>query len=316
MSSSEIPPVLLLTYRRANTTKRVIEELRRVRAPQIFFAADAPKPGEEQACQLVRDLITTIDWPCEVKTRFREKNTGLRDAVESSITWFFGEVEAGIILEDDCLPGPDFFPFCAELLTRYRDDNRILHISGNNHDQTPISNSYRFSQYPHIWGWASWARAWNRHRENPPLHRSEFKRLLSERFVNPAERKYWTLTHDCISKGKIDTWDFPWLFHLLSENGLCITPERNLVANIGFGEDATHTVQKDSSHANREIHSLSFPLSHPKEFCAAVSHDAEVAESLYAISRSAKTAHIRLRLNMLLPIPLKRWLKRQLVARF
>src|SRR5262249_20722231 len=158
-------PVLFLIFNRPNTTARVMEAIRTAGPGRLYVAADGPRDGnadEAKRCAEVRRIATQVDWPCEVQTLFRERNLGCRQAVSSAITWFFEQEQEGIILEDDCLPSPSFFPYCAELLARFRNDERIMCITGCNfqQDMKGYPYSYYFSKYHHVWGWATWRRAW------------------------------------------------------------------------------------------------------------------------------------------------------------
>src|SRR5258708_3549575 len=165
--SSFNTPILFLIFNRPFPTRRVFAEIRKARPAKLFVAADGPrpdKPEDLETCRETREIIKDIDWPCEVQTLFRDKNLGCGVAVSGAITWFFQNVEQGIILEDDCLPDPSFFPFCTELLERYKDDERILLISGNflqqKNKKFMVKASYYGTLIPHLWGWASWRRAW------------------------------------------------------------------------------------------------------------------------------------------------------------
>ena len=158
-------PILFLIFNRPDTTFKVFEEIRKIKPAKLYIAADGPRPnviGEEEKCTASRNIIKQVDWDCDVKTLFREKNLGCKIAVSSAISWFFENVEEGIILEDDTFPTQSFFWFCQELLDFYRNDSRIMHISGNNFQLGKIrgEGSYYFSKYNHIWGWATWKRAW------------------------------------------------------------------------------------------------------------------------------------------------------------
>ena len=158
-------PILFLIFNRPQLTARVFAAIREAQPSQLYVAADGPRsnrPGEADLCEQARRVINGVDWPCEVKTLYRQENLGCRQAVSSAITWFFDNVEAGVVLEDDCLPIESFFRFCSELLIRYRDDTRIGMISGNNHGFRIYDDSlsYSFSKHGAIWGWASWRRAW------------------------------------------------------------------------------------------------------------------------------------------------------------
>ncbi|MEM7602304.1 MAG: hypothetical protein AAF357_12920 [Verrucomicrobiota bacterium] len=315
MAQPDLPPALLLAYKRVETTKRVIDALREVRVPRVYFAVDGPKKGEESACEAVRNLTEKFDWECEVTTHFRHENSGLRDSVESSISWFFSHVDEGVILEDDCLPGSDFFQFSKELLECYRGDPRVMHISGSSHETSFAPHSYRVSRYPHVWGWATWSEAWESYMQSPILTRSCFRNLLLKRFEDHQERTFWLLIFDCVASGKIDTWDYSWLFYLMANDGLSITPAENMISNIGFGELATHTTEEDNPHANKPIASIAFPLSHPEKLHIDLTKDREVANGLFRINRSARAGHAKLRLTKFLPKSTKQWIERHLVNR-
>jgi len=159
-------PILFLVFNRPNTTQRVFNVIRQVKPKQLFVAADGPrrdKGADEEKCEATREIVKQIDWDCEVKTLFREENLGCGKAVSSAITWFFENVEEGIILEDDCLPNLDFFGYCEELLDRYRDNREVMFIGGDNFQKGKKwgDASYYFSAYNHVWGWATWKRTWD-----------------------------------------------------------------------------------------------------------------------------------------------------------
>lgn len=241
------PAVLLLVFNRPDTTARVFEAIRRARPALLYVAADGPRPGREgeaERCEEVRRLVTQVDWPCQVKTLFRNLNLGCKSAVSGAITWFFEREEEGIILEDDCLPSEDFFRFCSELLPYYRAEPRVMHISGDNFQDGIIrgDGSYYFSRYPHIWGWASWRRAWKHYDVSltswPEARRCKWLKGLK---LDGAERRYWTRSFNRVYAGAIDTWDYQWLYACWRERGVGILPNVNLVTNIGESPNATHT---------------------------------------------------------------------------
>lgn len=242
-------PVLLIVWRRPHTTQQVIDAVRQAAPTRMFVACDGPnhdRPGEAEKVAATRALIeTAIDWPCELQTLYSETNQGCRLGVSRAITWFFEQVEEGIILEDDCVPHPDFFPYCAELLDRYRHDERVWCISGNNFQdgQWRGDGSYYFSRYNHCWGWASWRRCWQHYDgelESWPTLRDSG--LLTSIFEDSLERNYWqNIWQQLFFEGKPNTWDYQWTLTCLANGGLTALPNRNLVSNIGFGLDATHT---------------------------------------------------------------------------
>lgn len=273
-SNTFIPPhplktaVLFLVFNRPDTTKQVFEAIRKAKPPRLYVAADGPrtdKSGEAEKVEQVRRIETIVDWDCEVKTLFREENLGCGKAVSSAITWFFENEEEGIILEDDCLPSQSFFWFCEELLERYRDDMRVMVVSGDNFQfgKRRTDYSYYFSRYNHCWGWASWRRAWryyDKDIENWPFIR--FNGYLFDILQDKRTAKYWAQIFETVYRGKIDTWDYQWTFSCWIQNGLTILPNVNLVSNIGFGEDGTHTKAANKIAMILALE-ITFPLKHP-----------------------------------------------------
>lgn len=241
-------PVLFLIFNRPDHTRKVFAKIREQRPKFLYIAADGARDwieGEIAICKATRDLvITNIDWECEVKTLFRDKNLGCGHAVSGGITWFFEHVEEGIILEDDCLPHSDFFTFCANLLEHYRFNENICAISGNNFfsRERMRGDSYYFSRYSFIWGWATWRRAWALY-DFRLLKFEEFKEnhMISRIDQRKEFKEYWFPMFEKVKKNEIDTWDFQWLFSIWWNDGLTIVPKSNLVSNIGFGNEATHT---------------------------------------------------------------------------
>lgn len=266
-------PVLFLVFNRVQTTAQVFEAIREARPSRLFVAADGPrddKPGEHEVCQTVRTIATAVDWDCELNTLFRDHNVGCGKAVSSAITWFFSQVEEGIILEDDCLPSPDFFRFCGELLEKYRDDNRIMHIGGNNLQvirHIGSAYSYFFSNHNFIWGWATWRRAWNLY-DYQMKHYQEIMRKRYHRnyFHSFDERNYYEYVLDLMYADLEHTtvWSYQWQFTRMLQAGLVIVPWRNLVINIGGGSDATHTKSQHDVLYNQTLESMIFPLKHPE----------------------------------------------------
>lgn len=264
-------PVAFLIFNRPDTTARVFEEIRRARPPKLLVVADGPRsdhPGEAEKCAAARAIVEQVDWPCEVLKNYAETNLGCKQCVSSGLDWVFQRVEEAIILEDDCLPHPTFFRFCEELLDRYRLEPSVIMISGNyflgrNHRPT---GSYFFSRYTHIWGWASWRRAWQQYDREmsqwPSLRETDW--LMQVGDGHRDFQVWWTKIFQATHAGKIDTWDYQWQFSSWVQNGLTILPSRNLVKNIGFGDDSTHT--KSGGWIGRlPLESISFPLEHPKE---------------------------------------------------
>lgn len=259
--------VLFVIFNRLDTTKQVFETIRKAKPYRLYIAADGARDsrvGENEKVKAVRNYVTNnIDWECEVKTLFQEKNLGCKNAVDGAITWFFKNEEMGIILEDDCLPSQSFFGFCNHLLSKYKHDTRIAAIIGDNFSKKIFSHdSYFFSRYTHMWGWATWRRSWMSHKEimqNFELIAPTVKTLsINHKYAN------YRIIHNAIraNSGEIDTWDLQWVLSNYLNNSLAIVPQNNLVKNIGYGSGATHTkVYIEAKIVNN--YELNFPLKHP-----------------------------------------------------
>lgn len=237
-------PVAFLIFNRPELTKIVFAAIRQAKPCKLLVVADGARfPEEVEKCQKTRDIINQVDWECEVLTNFSEINLGCKQRISSGLSWVFSEVEEAIILEDDCLPSPSFFQFCQTLLEYYRHDSRVMHISGNQFNSSQDkTSSYYFSKYGGIWGWASWRRAWQ-YFDLDMKSWPEFKanQIMKSICSNPHEELYWTNIFDRAFKDEINTWDYQWLYTRWIQNDLSIMPKTNLVSNIGFGFDATHT---------------------------------------------------------------------------
>jgi ADP-heptose:LPS heptosyltransferase len=261
-------PILFIIFNRPDVTEEVFNEIRKAKPTQLYIAADGPREHnayDEELCKKTREIVHNIDWPCEVKTLFREKNLGCGKAVSSAITWFFSEVEQGIILEDDCLPHPSFFNYCQTLLDYYKTDERVMHIGGVNfQDQSRGTGSYYFSAVTHVWGWATWRRAW----KNYDFHVHDYYTFVREGtiysyFKNELIAEHWLNTFKLMFHHQVDTWDHQWSYTIFNNGGLSIIPNVNLISNIGFRHDATHTFADNSIYANAKTTEIPFPLKHP-----------------------------------------------------
>ena len=280
-------PVALFVFKRPDTTRRVFDVISRAQPKKLLLVADGPRQGrnaEAEACRQVRDIITGVDWPCEVLTNFAENNLGCRERMISGLDWVFSLVEEAILLEDDCLPDLSFFPFCQELLQRYRCDSRIAYISGCNlvEKHTNIPDSYYFSRIGGIWGWATWRSEWQRYdRELSDWPEIKSQQKLAEVLDEPKAVEFWTKIFDAMHENRgPDTWDYQWLYTALKNNSLTIVPRVNLIANIGFGEGATHTTQADDRFI-LPVSSLDFPLKHPSDLIPLRSLDLRRIQDMY-----------------------------------
>lgn len=263
-------PILFILFNRLETTKQVFAKIREIQPAQLFIAADGArlyKEGEDIICQKVRDWVTSnIDWECNATTRFQTENLGCGLHVSSAITWFFEHVEEGIILEDDCVPDISFFPYCTELLEKYRNNEHIYVIGGNNFQKKKRgSASYYFSAYGHIWGWATWKRAWATYTYTlSDINDTIMQQHITSYFNNTQVQNYWYGIFKKMKYEPIDTWDYQWTFCQWLQNAINIMPNVNLVSNIGFDSKATHTKTIVEGISNVSTKSI-MPIIHPEK---------------------------------------------------
>jgi hypothetical protein len=239
-------PVLLLGFNRPDKLRRALEPLRTVRPERLFVAVDGPRadrPDDVAKCAETRKVAEeAIDWPCQVHRLFRPANLGCRAAVSGAISWAFEQVEELIVVEDDCILDPSFFAMCRTLLDRHRDDFGIFNIAAVNFQegQWRGDGDYFVSKYPHCWGWATWKDRWRHYSDDLGGLNSAFTIHDSER-----EREYWRLIYEKCVRGKVDSWAYRWTFRCWEQGGLTLLPNVNLVHNIGFDEEGTHTREGD-----------------------------------------------------------------------
>jgi hypothetical protein len=261
-------PVLLLIYRRPDKTRETFAAIRQARPKRLYVSAAGPATEADQPdCDAARAIIDEVDWDCEVRRNFMHENRGCRVNVSRGISWALAQEDEMIILEDDCVATPAFFRFCAELLDRYRDNERVMSISGTNflfgHQAT--NHSYFWSRYPNIWGWATWKRAWDFYDADLALWpQTKVDGSLDTIFDQFRPRVYWRMVLDIVAAGKLDAWDFVWFLSCWLRGGLSAQPTVNLVRNIGFDASATHT-KKANKLARMPVADLRFPLDHPPD---------------------------------------------------
>lgn len=258
-----------IIFNRPEQAARVFEAIAKARPKVLLVVGDGPRqnvPGEAEKVDKCRELLERIDWPCEVMTNFSAINLGCRNRVSTGLDWVFSKVDEAIILEDDCLPSQDFFDFTSELLDRYRQDERVGSISGSNpgHFSSDQFESYHFSSFPAIWGWATWSRVWTKYNASIPNWPDKRSSGFLREVLNTKNAvRFWKESLDQVHAGKIDTWDYQLSFLHWTENYLSVVPNQNLVTNIGFGPDATHTLNASSAFANSKTGVLEFPIVHP-----------------------------------------------------
>lgn len=291
-------PVALFLFNRPATTEKVFAALRQVRPARLLVVADGPRPDHPEdvaACAAARAIVARIDWPCELLTDFAATNMGLKPRFDSGLDWVFAQCDEAIILEDDCVAEPTFFRFCQELLEQYRHDERVLSVSGDNFQfglrRSPAS--YYFSRYSHIWGWATWRRAWSLY--DPAMARWPALRDAGwlEHVLGDAQAvQYWSYIFQTNFETG-ETWDYAWLFASWLQGGLHALPAVNLVANHGFGPTAMHTRAVNSKFASMPTEPVAFPLTHPPAVAAWAEADLFTEEIMFSGSLRQMFARVR-----------------------
>lgn len=264
-------PIVLLIFNRSHTTRKVFETIRRAKPTHLLVVADGPrpgKPGEEEQCLAARNATQDVDWDCKLLTNFSESNLGCAKRVSTGLDWVFSLTDRAIILEDDCIVDNSYFAFAEELLEYYSNCPEVMSVCAKNvqFNRMQTEYSYYFSLYQHCWGWATWRRAWQHFDFDMELWpKAKEKNLLAGILEDSRAVKYWDNIFQETYEGKIDSWAYRWMFACWMQNGLSILPAQNMVSNIGFGADATHTkTTKQSSHyAAMTTHEATFPLRYP-----------------------------------------------------
>lgn len=300
-------PVLFLVFNRPAETEKAFQVIRNIAPKYLYIAADGPrydKNGEPELCKRVREIVTNIHWDCEIRTLFRENNLGCKKAVSEAINWFFFQEEQGIILEDDCIADLSFFPYCEQLLEKYKTDEHVISISGTNLGyELPNKASYGFSRFMNMWGWATWRRSamlidydmrlWKK----MSLKKLFLYNKLKDDFFafDYGWIKFWLYYFNITAAGEMDTWDYQWLFAQFYYNKVSIFPAKNLIKNIGFSDSATHTLNSDHAASCLHLEPIMFPLNSPcgrkvnviyeKKFIKRVWFN-QHSESFYRILRS------------------------------
>ncbi|MFL6088969.1 MAG: glycosyltransferase family 2 protein [Aeromicrobium sp.] len=262
-------PVALFVFNRPDLTGRVFEIIRAAKPRVLFISADGPRanrPDDARLCAETLEIVKNVDWDCEVHWNVREQNLGCGPAMSQGISWVFEHVDRAILLEDDCFPDPTFFAFCDAMLERYKDDTRIMQVSGFNlaaPEDVFVNASYSFASYPFVWGWATWRRAWANYdfrMSSWPEFRDTgmLDGLHANRSHRSTLRREWDWTH--AGNG---TWDHQWQYTVMSQHGLSVYPRTNLISNLGFRADATQTTIEGGAYSAVPVKAVAFPLVHP-----------------------------------------------------
>jgi hypothetical protein len=267
-------PVVAIVYHRPQRAIELLEIVRAARPETLFLVADGPRPGDDrdaELCRATRAAATRVDWPCEVVTDLAEEHLGCARRVVSALDAVFAQVDRAIVLEDDVRPTPSFFPYCDDMLDRYADDQRIVHVDGSNRlaEWRADASDYHFARHGNVWGWATWARAWARYDITLDRYRtSDARAAIVDHSLDGAQRDFLMWLLDADLPALADAWDHQWSMARYATGGLAIVPARNLVTNVGFGRDATHTVHADELAATTRAGSLSPPFVGPPDVVA------------------------------------------------
>ena len=293
-------PVALFIFNRPATTQLVFDAIRAARPATLAVIADGPRPavpGDDAACAEARSVIGKVDWPCDLRTQISPVNMGLRTRIETGLSWVFSQFEEAIILEDDCIPEATFFRFCDDMLDRYRSDRRVLSVCGSSFQfgAQRGAGSYYFSRHGHVWGWATWRRAWALH--DPAMTdwpRARAEGWLASQFDSSVARQYWEHIFETAYRSG-HTWDFPWRFSYWRRHGMHVLPNVNLVSNYGFDDSATHTKQSNSIFAFLPTSPMGFPLIHPDAVLPDREADDFTEDILYSgnLRRAFERARVR-----------------------
>lgn len=285
-------PVVFIIFNRPDTTKRVFEKIREAKPKKLYIIADGPRksvPKDYELCQLTRSMVENIDWDCNLYKNYSDINLGSRFRPASGFEFVFRNEDDAIILEDDCLPHTSFFEYCQQLLEYFRNEKKINIISGSNF-LSKLSNkkySYQFSAFHHFWGWATWKRAWEKY----DIDMKEWPVLKNKNFINDilmrrTSAKYWETLFEEVYTGKINTaWDYQWIYSSWKNNGLAVLPTSNLISNIGFGENATHTKNKKHKRSNMPLEGVQFPIIHPPQIKRDFEYDQILSDYIFRFNR-------------------------------
>ena len=280
-------PVAIVVFNRPDHVIKLIERLKPENDRELFVISDgarANKSGEAEKVETCRNMFK--DWPGKIHRNFADHNMGCKTRVSSGLDWVFEHTERAIILEDDCLPHPDFFRFADELLDKYESDTRIMSICGTNvfSDRDYFGWSYFFSKYQNCWGWATWKRSWDLFDHNlSGLQIAKATGLLNEHLGSRRAAMYWHYMLGKVRDGRIDSWAYIWSFTAFLNNGLHVIPRCNLIKNAGFGKDSTHTTQVPT-YLNNKIVSLEFPLAHPPAVFSLSKYDQSIENTVFSKS--------------------------------
>lgn len=305
-------PVLLIIFNRIDTSMFVFDAIRQARPKKLYIACDGARKEKEREFEVVEKIrkyvVNNVDWDCQVKTLFSKTNLGCKNSVNDAISWLFENEEMGIILEDDTVPDISFFWYCQELLMKYKNDTRVGMISGNNHmPWYQCKNSYVFSKFKKTWGWATWRRSWIHQDLEMSWEKTTYKDSIIRNMGYDKNKTFasWLRKIENVRTNRVSAWDYQWFLALSSQNQLCIFPAKNLVANIGFGDNATHC-KWDAPTEVVNKYAIDFPLIHPKYFVPELGYEKNY--EMWIVKKKRV-------LNKIIPLSIRKQLKR-VIKRF
>lgn len=275
-------PVLLILYNRVEETHKVFQILKAVQPMQLYVAGDGPKPGNMLDRLHVYQTQSVIqpEWPCQVQHLWQEEHLGKNKMIETALRWFFSKEEEGVILFEDTLPSYDFFPYCEELLSKYRNDERVFSIGGTylrhrsrKRYRKRMKNggsSYFFSAYASTWGFATWRNRMNDFTLSmDQYNNSDFPKIVDPYMKRTKHKAYWVRRFTSLKKLNTTYWDYQYNLHIWAHKGFSITPYLNLTTNIGFKEKGN---QRKLRRLRRNAYPI-LPLTHPEEIVQNTSED-------------------------------------------
>ncbi|ELX4188077.1 hypothetical protein QJ358_001476 [Vibrio vulnificus] len=282
-------PILIIAFNRYFTTEKVLNSLRGIKPKKIYLSLDFPRAGNSNDVEEQKKIISLfddIDWECELKINKHKENQGCKYGPSKAIDWFFENEDKGIILEDDIVAENFFFYYCEILLEKYEFDDRVGLICGSNFasNRDVIQGSYDFSYYNHIWGWATWKRAWIKNEIEMDSWKQEGKGVISNIFFDVKTKKYWEYYFERAFQNRIDAWDYQWLYSCWKHKMLAILPKESLVENIGFGEDATHTFTAPKFVQNAKVDKFQNTIIHTEYIIRNINLDEDISRTVFVIS--------------------------------
>lgn len=267
-------PVLFIIFNRPDIAANSFESVRQYKPSTLYLAADGPRSsrlGEDKLCQETRQrIIDMIDWDCDIKTLFREKNIGVDLGVYSAINWMFETEKWGVVIEDDCYVSQDFYHLCEDAFIRYRNEPKVMHIIANN----PMSivhksSNLEFTYYPMSWGWATWADKWHNimDPEMKEFHNITIWAMIKKFGWFQGPMFYRSLVHTYPNRHLLKPWDYIWRYSIMVNNGLCLIPEVNLAINRGIGtcEGSHYELGEKDYYEGITMGTLTTPYNYPSE---------------------------------------------------